>query len=287
MTKCPIPWDKEFDKNKKYIWISETGKNTCQECKSLDGKIFTGDNVPLRPHPNCKCDAVEYKESNFNQNESNISEKNLKTNLDVNNNFELQDLQQKTNELEQKVTLLKGKIIKTNTIEDYDEYDAELEKILNEITNEKRKLQEIQKKYGEEPVIREIKKTIDEIQKQAYIVKQNIANIKKNLTYNALKIVAIPPKDIFDSGISFLEKSSICYNAAALWHISSSKFESEIAKEYIEQNGRIINKVSDLKDRNLEYFIKTKLTEQIGKNEARGIFFNTDSSLSTRIVQDD
>ncbi|MCR5261769.1 MAG: hypothetical protein K6C94_08025, partial [Candidatus Gastranaerophilales bacterium] len=83
MTKCPIPWDKEFDKNKKYIWISETGKNTCQECKSLDGKIFTGDKVPLRPHPNCKCDAVEYKESNFNQNESNISEKNLKTNLDV------------------------------------------------------------------------------------------------------------------------------------------------------------------------------------------------------------
>ncbi|MCR5261429.1 MAG: hypothetical protein K6C94_06280 [Candidatus Gastranaerophilales bacterium] len=66
MTKCPIPWDKKFDKNKKYIWISETGKNTCQECKSLDGKIFTGDKVPLHPHPNCKCDAVEYDENKIN-----------------------------------------------------------------------------------------------------------------------------------------------------------------------------------------------------------------------------
>ena len=65
MGKCPIPWDKEFDKNKKYIWMSETGKNTCQECKSLDGKIFTGDKVPLRPHPNCKCEVVE---SNFKNN---------------------------------------------------------------------------------------------------------------------------------------------------------------------------------------------------------------------------
>ena len=63
MSKCPIPWDKEFDKNKKYIWISEKGKNTCQECKNLNRKIFTGDNVPLRPHPNCKCEVEEYKES--------------------------------------------------------------------------------------------------------------------------------------------------------------------------------------------------------------------------------
>lgn len=68
MTKCTIPWNKEFDKDKKYIWISETGKNTCEECKSLDGKIFTGDKVPPRPHPNCKCEVKEYTESNIVEN---------------------------------------------------------------------------------------------------------------------------------------------------------------------------------------------------------------------------
>ncbi|MBQ2643985.1 hypothetical protein IJG14_00250 [bacterium] len=65
MSKCPIPWNQKFDKNKKYIWISETGKNTCEECKSLDGKIFSGDKVPLRPHPNCKCEVKEYTKQNI------------------------------------------------------------------------------------------------------------------------------------------------------------------------------------------------------------------------------
>lgn len=58
-SKYPIPWEKKFDKNKKYIWISEKGENTCEECKRLNGKIFTGDEVPPRPHPNCKCEVKE------------------------------------------------------------------------------------------------------------------------------------------------------------------------------------------------------------------------------------
>ena len=67
MTQFTIPWDRTFDKNKKYIWISEIGENTCDECKSLDGKIFSGDNIPLRPHPNCKCQ-VEEQESKESEN---------------------------------------------------------------------------------------------------------------------------------------------------------------------------------------------------------------------------
>ncbi|MBQ2644755.1 hypothetical protein IJG14_04180 [bacterium] len=66
MSKCTIPWNQKFDKDKKYIWISETGKNTCEECKNLDRKIFEGDKVPLRPHPNCKCEVVEYDENKIN-----------------------------------------------------------------------------------------------------------------------------------------------------------------------------------------------------------------------------
>ncbi len=39
-----------------YIWHSEDGEHTCDECKSLDGQIFDCiDEVPERPHPNCKC----------------------------------------------------------------------------------------------------------------------------------------------------------------------------------------------------------------------------------------
>ncbi len=40
----------------KYVWHSENGENTCEVCKSLDGQVFDFyDEVPERPHPNCRC----------------------------------------------------------------------------------------------------------------------------------------------------------------------------------------------------------------------------------------
>ena len=39
-----------------YVWHSENGENTCDECKKLDGQVFEmGEKVPERPHPNCRC----------------------------------------------------------------------------------------------------------------------------------------------------------------------------------------------------------------------------------------
>lgn len=39
-----------------YVWHSENGEHTCDECKSLDGQVFDFyDEIPERPHPNCKC----------------------------------------------------------------------------------------------------------------------------------------------------------------------------------------------------------------------------------------
>lgn len=48
----------------KYVWHSENGEHTCEVCKSLDGQVFDFyDEVPERPHPNCKC-TVEIVEDN-------------------------------------------------------------------------------------------------------------------------------------------------------------------------------------------------------------------------------
>ena len=51
---------------KKYVWHSENGEHTCDVCKSLDGQVFDFyDEVPERPHPNCRCtvEVVEEDES--------------------------------------------------------------------------------------------------------------------------------------------------------------------------------------------------------------------------------
>ncbi len=42
--------------NTRYIWHSENSETTCDECMSLDGQEFDFyDEIPERPHPNCKC----------------------------------------------------------------------------------------------------------------------------------------------------------------------------------------------------------------------------------------
>lgn len=43
--------------NCRYVW--QTEKGACEACQALDGTEFeTLDDVPERPHPNCKCDIV-------------------------------------------------------------------------------------------------------------------------------------------------------------------------------------------------------------------------------------
>ncbi len=50
--------------NTKYVWHSENGEHTCEKCKNLDGTVYDfEDEVPQRPHPNCKC-YVEIVEDN-------------------------------------------------------------------------------------------------------------------------------------------------------------------------------------------------------------------------------
>ena len=60
----------------KYVWHSENGKHTCDVCKSLDGKIFDFyDEVPKRPHPNCKCTVEVLEEDESKPQTSNDDEK--------------------------------------------------------------------------------------------------------------------------------------------------------------------------------------------------------------------
>ena len=54
----------------KYVWHSENGENTCDKCKELDGKERDYyDEIPERPHPNCRCkvEVVEVEDDNSKQ----------------------------------------------------------------------------------------------------------------------------------------------------------------------------------------------------------------------------
>lgn len=65
--------------NVRYIWHSEHGENTCDECLDLDGKEFDiFDEVPERPHVNCKCTVEVVKQDDIEQN-NDVSIKKHKT----------------------------------------------------------------------------------------------------------------------------------------------------------------------------------------------------------------
>lgn len=255
MTTCTVSWGRKFDKNKKYIWISEMGENTCEECKMLDGKIFSGDKVPQKPHPNCKCEVNE-----------------CSANKSKTENTEILDLKQEAEALQRKVTVLNAKIIQTEAIDIEENYDEELEKIIEDLTKVKQKTE----------VLENSKINIPNIA----IINEIISNIKEKIQKLEYIIVKKSNKKMFDLEI---KAESIIFNhpdAASLWDISSSKFQSKSAQNYIMLNGQIVEKVSDLNDRHLEKFIKNKLYEQLQINEAKGIFFNNDSSLAKAIIQD-
>lgn len=40
---------------KQVRWIAVDDEKTCLDCKKLDGKVFPIDNIPPRPHYNCRC----------------------------------------------------------------------------------------------------------------------------------------------------------------------------------------------------------------------------------------
>lgn len=71
------------------------------------------------------------------------------------------------------------------------------------------------------------------------------------------------------------------YDANELWKATAYNFEQ--SKEYIAQNGYLIDSTSYLQ-LDLRNFVRNKLKEQIGKQEAKGILFRPDSNLSKEIA---
>ena len=59
-----------------YVWHAENSEKTCETCRELDGQVFDfSDEVPERPHPNCKC-TVDVEEV---ENENDEPQKDKKT----------------------------------------------------------------------------------------------------------------------------------------------------------------------------------------------------------------
>lgn len=73
-----------------------------------------------------------------------------------------------------------------------------------------------------------------------------------------------------------------CYDADELWKAAAYNFQQ--SKEYISQNGYLLNSTSALPP-DLQKFVRRKVKEQLGVNDAKGIMFKPDSTLSQAVVK--
>ena len=70
---------------RKYKWVAEFGKNTCEKCAALHGQEFEEDDVPYWPHPNCRCKVEEISvvdeiESEINEYKEELQQLKLQAN---------------------------------------------------------------------------------------------------------------------------------------------------------------------------------------------------------------
>ena len=249
---------------KKYRWISESGKNTCEKCKSLNGKVFELKDLPKRPHPNCKCRVEEisivegavaklygYRDEKFN--------------LEIDAKEILGDL-----------SVIRKKIHEELDIVGYSEIIEKKEKLLSdiqaleiEVNRYIDRLPELGR-FSDEELFQQ--KSIELIH-----FRTNVTNLN-----NELAIVKARFGQLWLNGLVGNNKD-FGPDAAAIWKLATSKFTDGL--EYISENGYLVNKISDLNNKDLETFVRTKVKEQYKQNESRGIILKDDSTLAKSIMK--
>ena len=92
---------------------------------------------------------------------------------------------------------------------------------------------------------------------------------QKQAIGTALDIMDIPP-------VNYI------HDANNLWKIAADKFEHD--SDYINANGMVIDSIEQLTPK-VKDIVRQKLIQQIGKDNARGVFFNSTSTLAQGIGQ--
>ena len=252
---------------RKYKWITEFGENTCEKCAALDGKEFEENEVPSRPHPNCRCKVEEI--SVIDEIEAEINEYRE----------EIEQLKLQANELLGDTSVLREQIerlMKENK-------DSELNTLENKLARTEYDVYRLIDKIEALNIDTISASVIQRIELQIDNIRKDISTIYKKIETIAIKYT---PKPIFDKAVQVYGKYKNQKDGAAFYEIAASKFSSTAAKEYINKNGRIYEKVSDLNNRNLELFVRDKLLKQIGTSETKGVLYNEQSSVSKAITRE-
>ncbi len=273
-----------------YEWKSEPG--ACEVCQKMDGTIYeSADDIPAKPHPNCKCwinlvekenpspaDPIEARRAAA-KDRINAQKELAKLHGDVrviqdeveiyindldkyiNQINELEELYQKNNlENEDKIKIAQAK----QNIKSHKYKGEKLAKEIKGLENEIEKLESIKFTYEK---FKEIVEAFSRLQ----------TKVEDYFVYNTPKLLV----DVFGWGYS------IRYNMPESYELYkiASKNQGDNTK-YIEKNGIMYDSISQLNNKNLENEIRSRIKSESNKTDTKVLVLNDNSSLAKRIIKD-
>ena len=246
-----------YASKRKYKWVAEFGKNTCETCAALDGQEFDEDDVPFWPHPNCRCKVEEISivdeiAAEFDEYKEEIEQLKLQAN----------ELLGDTRVLREQIE----KLLKANK-------NPQLNTLENNLTRTEYEVYKLIDKI-ESFNINTISSSI--VQK----IEREIEGISGTISKYISQFDVFKKKTI-DSAVDKLE--TVGKDAVALFRLSSSKFEK--GTEYINKNGKMYNKISEIENEKLKEDVLKKVKQQLKQSDSRGIILNKNSSLAQDIIK--
>lgn len=315
---------------KKYRWISESGKNTCEKCKSLDGKVFDINDLPKRPHPNCKCRVEEisivegsvaklygYRDEKFNLE---IDAKEILGDLSVikakiNAEFVILLPEEISDKKQLLLDDIERLIIEVNryieTLPELNRYSNEnlFWQKLNQLTNFKSEVTRLNSEFErlkekrlelrfdritlnkvnkmtqdliaiENELYNKFVNYLEQTKEKILQIPEIQATIKYLDEYNDLNLFLKSMKAITD-GLVYAGRQY--EDAAGLWVLESSNFTRGL--DYLNKNGKLIEHISDLDNKELEISVRQKCIDQeFNTLDPKGIIFHKNSSLAKSIT---
>lgn len=238
----------------KYKWLTEP--NACKSCQALHGNIYDKEEVPKKPHPNCRCHVEE------------ISVIDPEISAQYEYKEEIALLRVDAEKLLGDIQFAKKLLKYANIISQNAETENKKRLLLQEADYLEGKINALIKELNSHAGFYDI----------SYIKErhQEVSNLKQKTDYLVVKI----KKEVVNDAVKVGEK--LAPDAAALWKLSATKFEDGL--DYIKQNGYLVSQVSSLKNPKLEKKVTEKLRSQKLNTKAKGIVFRSNSALAKSVT---
>jgi hypothetical protein len=245
----------------KYLWTAETG--ACDLCKALDGTTYeTADDLPGRPHPNCRChiDLIKPEGRDYSDFKYDLDKMDGRCGLLTD---ELKVLIEKGKTPEQmvkaqalmrEIEMLQEEIFDYTYPGIYDRfgytYGIDPEDVEAAIQGFKRRYEGLYKRIDEEIDVywKKVKETEEETEKEKVHVEKIRNDPMNEILYDAIKDLSL---EEFSSLLNNAGTLTEQVDSVSLWEIATKPGYFDDSNLYIKRNGQIVNNITDLRNNSL------------------------------------